>query len=57
MNDTLISIIMPVKNTEQYLIECLDSICNQSEIHWELLAVNDHSTDQCNSILKEYASN
>lgn len=56
MNDALVSIIMPVKNTEQYLKECLDSICNQSETHWELIAVNDHSTDQCNTILKEYAS-
>ncbi|MFT6127168.1 MAG: glycosyltransferase involved in cell wall biosynthesis [Flavobacteriaceae bacterium] len=46
---------MPVKNTEQYLVECLDSICNQSETHWELVAVNDHSTDKSNTILEEYA--
>ena len=56
MDDTLVSILMPVKNTDKYLTACLDSICNQSETHWELIAVNDHSTDQCNAILTEYAS-
>lgn len=56
MNDTLVSIIMPVKNTGQFLKECLDSICNQSETHWELISVNDHSTDDSAAILEFYAS-
>jgi len=49
-----ISIIMPVKNTEAFLRECLDSILEQSETNWELIAVDDHSTDSCLSILREY---
>ncbi len=46
---------MPVKNTSLYLEECLDSIVNQSFPNWELLAVDDHSSDHSFSILKKYA--
>lgn len=52
---TLISIIMPVKNTALYLEACLDSILQQSVQHWELVAVNDHSTDNSLHILSSYA--
>lgn len=51
----LISIVMPVYNTSQYLKACLDSILQQTEKEWELLAVDDYSTDQSLSILKNYA--
>jgi len=47
---------MPVKNTAEFLTECLESIVNQEEKEWELIAVNDHSTDESFSILTEYAS-
>ena len=46
---------MPVKNAMPFLIECLDSILNQNFEHWELLAVDDHSSDSSLSILKKYA--
>ncbi len=52
----LISILMPVKNTAVYLKECLDSILQQTETNWELLAINDHSTDSSYSILQDYAN-
>ncbi len=52
----LISIVMPVKNAGAYLSDCLQSIIDQTEPHWELLAVNDHSTDNSFSILKEWAN-
>ena len=51
-----ISIILPVKDTSKYLKECLDSIVGQSYTNWELLAVNDNSSDNCFSILQEYAA-
>ena len=51
----LISIVMPVKNAAPFLKECLDSIINQSESNWELIAVNDHSTDASFSILSNYS--
>ncbi len=55
MNATLISIVMPVKNTALYLEECLASIINQTEKNWELLAVNDHSTDDTLTILNRFS--
>lgn len=51
----LISILMPVKDTERFLVECLESIVNQSEKNWELIAVNDGSSDNSLSILKEFS--
>ncbi len=46
---------MPIKNAMPFLTECLDSIILQTEINWELCAVDDHSTDNSFSILKKYA--
>ncbi len=51
----LLSILMPVKNTAQYLPACLDSIVTQSIPNWELIAINDHSTDSSKNILLNYA--
>ena len=56
MKSPLVSILMPVKNTVQFLKECVDSIISQSETHWELIAIDDHSTDDSLSILEEYSS-
>lgn len=47
-----ISILMPVKNTGKYLKECLDSIFNQTFKKWELIAVDDGSSDDSLEILK-----
>lgn len=55
-NPPLVSIIMAVKDTEPYLRDCLDSILNQTYRNWELIAVNDHSTDRSAQILEDYAA-
>lgn len=47
---------MPVKNAGQYLVECVESILVQSHSDWELIAVDDHSTDRSLAILQDYAS-
>lgn len=52
----LISIIMAVKDTAPYLPTCLDSILRQTYPNWELMAVNDHSSDRTPEILQEYAA-
>jgi len=53
--NTKISIIMPVKDTATYLPACLDSIVEQSNPNWELIAVNDNSKDNSLEILSSYA--
>lgn len=51
----LVSIIMAVKDTAPYLPACLDSIIAQTYPNWELIAVNDHSSDRTPEILRDYA--
>ena len=49
-----ISIIMPVYNTEQYVKTAIQSVLNQTYTDWELILVNDASTDNSLEILKEF---
>ena len=51
----IISVIVPVYNTEKYLCRCIDSILSQSFIDFELLLINDGSTDLSGTICDEYA--
>ena len=46
---------MPVYNAAPFLVECLQSVLKQTEPDWELLAVDDFSTDQSWAILQEFA--
>ncbi|RKQ89826.1 CDP-glycerol glycerophosphotransferase (TagB/SpsB family) [Mycolicibacterium mucogenicum 261Sha1.1M5] len=52
----LVSVIVPVFNGEQFLTRCLDSIFAQTMPDFEVLVVNDGSTDETASILAEYAA-
>ena len=51
----MISIIMPVYNSEKYVSEAIMSVCKQSYKNWELLIVNDGSTDHTQEIIDNYA--
>ena len=51
----IISIIVPVYNVEEYLQRCIDSILNQRFKDFELILVNDGSTDNSLKICKEYS--
>lgn len=46
-----VSIIVPAKNEELYIRECLTSIIKQSFSDWEAIVVDDHSTDQTVNII------
>ena len=51
---TKISIIMPIYNKENYLSESIDSVLAQSFKDFELLCINDGSTDNSLEILRNY---
>ena len=50
----MVSIVVPIYNAEQYLRRCVDSILNQEYTDYELLLVNDGSTDASGDICEEY---
>lgn len=55
INSMLFSILVPVYNAEQFLGECIDSVCSQSFSNWELILVDDGSTDSSGMIVDRYA--
>ncbi len=52
-----LSIIIPVYNASAYIKQCIDSIYRQKFTDWELILVNDGSTDDSETICKKYAFN
>ena len=52
-SDILVSIIMPVYNAEKYLFAAVQSIIQQTYQNFELIIINDGSTDQSDIIIKE----
>lgn len=55
MNE-LISVIVPVYNTEKYLKRCIESIINQTYKNIEIILIDDGSTDSSSQICDEYAA-
>ena len=54
MKGPLISIILPVYNAQKYISKCIDSILSQTYINWELIVINDGSSDSTYDILTSY---
>lgn len=52
-----ISVIIPVFNTEKYIESCLNSVKNQKMKDFEIIIVNDGSTDNSENIIKQFISN
>ncbi|MDX4013216.1 glycosyltransferase, partial [Aliarcobacter skirrowii] len=52
--DKLVSVIIPIYNTEKFLEQCIDSILNQTLKDIEIILINDGSTDNSYKILQEY---
>lgn len=55
-NNGLVSVIMPSYNTAKYIAESIESIMNQTYPYWELIIVDDCSTDNTDSVVKSYLS-
>lgn len=51
----LVSVVMPVYNAGPYLTEAIQSLLDQTYTNWELIAVDDGSTDNSWELLKTYA--
>lgn len=49
-----LSIIVPIYNVEKYLPRCIESILNQTFREFELILINDGSTDNCKEICEKY---
>ncbi len=55
MSIPLVSILVPFKNTAMFLPECISSIISQTYSNWELIIVDDGSTDKSFSVVDNYA--
>ena len=54
MNNPLISIIIACKNNSEYIEKCLESVKNQTYKNWELIIVDNYSTDETYEIANRY---
>lgn len=55
INKDLVSIIMPSYNTAKYISESIDSVIEQTYKNWELIIVDDCSTDNTDEVVAQYA--
>jgi glycosyltransferase involved in cell wall biosynthesis len=51
---SLISIIMPAYNAEQYIYQAIQSVCEQTHPNWELIIIDDASTDKTASVYQQF---
>ena len=52
--EPLVSVVMPAYNSEKYIRRSIDSILSQSYINFELIIVNDGSTDETEGLIQSY---
>jgi len=50
-----VSIILPARNEEKFIKKCLNSLLNQDYDNYEIITINDSSTDSTGNIIKEYS--
>lgn len=55
MQQPMVSILIPFKNTSEFLSECIDSILTQTYKNWEVIAIDDQSSDNSKAIMDQFA--
>lgn len=53
--DSLVSIVVPVYNREAYVARALDSIVRQTYENWQVVVVDDHSSDKSIEVVENFA--
>lgn len=53
-NQTLVSIVVPVYNAERYIEETIKTVLNQTYTNWELILIDDKSTDKSVELITPY---
>ncbi len=56
-NEKLVSVVVPMYNSAKYLVECMDSILNQTYANIQIICVDDGSTDSTKEIVEGYMRN
>ena len=54
MDKALVSVVIPVYNCEQYIAECIDSVLGQTYENFEIIIIDDGSSDDSVKIVSEY---
>ena len=52
---TKFSVVIPSYNSEKYIAETVESVINQEYVNWELIIIDDGSTDESGVICDQYA--
>lgn len=56
MSNPTVSVIIPVYNAQEGIKQCLNSLLNQSFTDFEIILLNDGSTDNSLEVIKKYAA-
>ena len=56
MSNPTVSVIIPVYNAQEGIKQCIDSLLNQSFTDFEIILINDGSTDNSLEVIKKYAA-
>lgn len=51
----MVSVIIPVYNSQEYIEECIESVLNQTFSNWELILIDDYSNDLSRQFIQKYA--